>query len=124
MVQAGEASGNLDTILMRLSQYMENMARLLGKIKSAMTYPIAVLIIALVMTSVILIKVVPTFQDLFEQLGASLPAATQLVVDASKFLRENLTLIFFASIGLVIAFKSYNKTYKGRRVIDSIKLKM
>ena len=124
MVQAGEASGNLDTILMRLSQYMENMARLLGKIKSAMTYPIAVLIIALVMTGVILVKVVPTFQDLFEQLGASLPAATQFVVDASEFLRGNLTLIFIASIGLFFAFKSYNRTYKGRRVIDSLKLKM
>ncbi len=124
MVQAGEASGNLDTILMRLSQYMENMARLLGKIKSAMTYPIAVLIIALSMTGVILVKVVPTFQDLFEQLGASLPAPTQFVVDASEFLRGNLTLIFIASIGLFFAFKSYNKTYKGRRVIDNIKLKM
>lgn len=124
MVQAGEASGNLDTILMRLSQYMENMAKLVGKIKSAMTYPIAVLIIALVMTGVILIKVVPTFQDLFEQLGASLPAPTQFVVDASKFLRENITLIFIASIGLFFALKSYNNTYKGKRVLDSIKLKM
>lgn len=124
MVQAGEASGNLDTILMRLSQYMENMAKLIGKIKSAMTYPIAVLVIAFVMTAVILIKVVPTFQDLFEQLGASLPAATQFVVDASEFLRANFVLLIVASVGLVIAFKAYNKTYKGKRVLDSIKLKM
>ncbi|MEN8152687.1 MAG: type II secretion system F family protein [Acidobacteriota bacterium] len=124
MIQAGEASGNLDTILMRLSQYMENMARLLGKIKSAMTYPIAVIIIALVLTGVILTKVVPTFQDLFEQLGASLPAPTQFVVDLSEFLRGNLFMIFLASIGIIFAIRAYNKTYKGKRVLDRIKLKM
>ncbi len=124
MVQAGEASGNLDTILIRLSQYMENMAKLLGKIKSAMTYPIAVLIIAVVLTGVILIKVVPTFQDLFEQLGASLPAPTQIVVDASEFLRSNIIIIIIASVALIFALKSYNSTYKGRRVIDKFKLKL
>jgi len=124
MVQAGEASGNLDTILMRLSQYMENMAKLIGKIKSAMTYPIAVISIAVVMTGVILIKVVPTFQNLFEQLGASLPAATQFVVDASDFLRANIIIIIIASVALIFGLKSYNNTYKGRRVVDSLKLKM
>ncbi len=124
MVQAGEASGNLDTILMRLSQYMENMAKLIGKIKSAMTYPIAVVVIAVVLTGVILTKVVPTFQDLFEQLGASLPAPTQFVVDLSEFLRANLLLITVAFVGAIFALKSYNKTYKGRRVIDKIKLRM
>ena len=124
MVQAGEASGNLDTILMRLSQYMENMAKLIGKIKSAMTYPIAVLIIAFVMTGVILMKVVPTFQDLFEQLGASLPAATQFVVDASEFLRANFYVLVVATVGMIFALKSYNRTYKGKRVLDSLKLKM
>lgn len=124
MVQAGEASGNLDTILMRLSQYMENMAKLIGKIKSAMTYPIAVLIIAVVMTGVILIKVVPTFQDLFEQLGASLPAATQFVVDASEFLRANFFILVVATVSMIFALKSYNRTYKGKRVLDNLKLKM
>lgn len=124
MVQAGEASGNLDTILMRLSQYMENMSKLIGKVKSAMAYPIAVLIIAIVLTGVILTKVVPIFQDLFEQLGASLPAATQFVVDASKFLRSNFFLLTVSITGLIFAFRYYNKTYKGKRVLDNIKLKI
>ncbi len=124
MVQAGEASGNLDTILMRLSQYMENMAKLIGKIKSAMTYPVAVIIIAIVLTAVILIKVVPTFQDLFEQLGASLPAPTQFVVDSSEFLRSNFLLIVAAITGIIFGMRSYNKTYKGRRVFDKFKLKL
>jgi type IV pilus assembly protein PilC len=124
MVQAGEASGNLDTILMRLSQYMENMSKLLGKVKSAMAYPIAVLIIAFVLTGVILTKVVPIFQDLFEQLGASLPAPTQFVVDASEFLRSNFFLIIGAIFGTLYALKYYNNTYKGKRVFDNLKLKM
>lgn len=124
MVQAGEASGNLDTILMRLSQYMENMSKLIGKVKSAMAYPIAVLIIAIILTGVILTKVVPIFQDLFEQLGASLPAPTQFVVDASKFLRSNFLLLTLALIGAGFAFRYYNNTYKGRRVVDNIKLKV
>ncbi len=124
MVQAGEASGNLDTILMRLSQYMENMSKLLGKVKSAMAYPIAVLIIAFVLTGVILTKVVPIFQDLFEQLGASLPAPTQFVVDASEFLRSNFFLIVAAIFGALYALKYYNSTYKGKRFFDNLKLKM
>ena len=103
---------------------MENMARLLGKIKSAMTYPIAVLVIAVVLTGVILTKVVPTFQDLFEQLGASLPAPTQFVVNLSEFLNANITFIIVGIIGLFIAIRSYNKTYKGRRVLDTLKLKL
>jgi len=124
MVQAGEASGNLDTILMRLSQYMENMSKLLGKVKSAMAYPIAVVIIAIILTGVILTKVVPIFQDLFEQLGASLPAPTQFVVDSSEFMRGNFWLIVGSIAGLLYALKAYNSTYKGRRVFDQLKLKV
>ena len=69
MIQAGEASGNLDTILLRLSQYIENMNKLIGKVKSAMAYPIAVLMIAFVLTGVILWKVVPVFTDMFSAVG-------------------------------------------------------
>jgi type IV pilus assembly protein PilC len=95
MIQAGEASGNLDTILLRLSQYVENMNKLLGKVKSALAYPIAVLVIAFVLTGVILWKVVPVFTDMFSQLGAELPLPTQIVVGASNFLVANF---FFVAI--------------------------
>jgi len=124
MIQAGEASGNLDTILMRLSEYIENMTKLIGKVKSAMAYPIAVLIIAIILTAVILIKVVPVFAGMFQDLGASLPLPTQIIMKLSDFLVANILWIILGSAGGVYAFVRYNKTYKGRRVLDRIKLKI
>jgi len=124
MVQAGEASGNLDTILLRLSQYIENMTKLVGKVKSAMAYPIAVLLIAFALTGVILWKVVPVFADMFSQLGAELPLPTQLVVGASDFMVANIVFIIIGLVALVFAFRSYYATFKGRRVIDRIKLRI
>ncbi|MBN1196518.1 MAG: type II secretion system F family protein [Candidatus Aminicenantes bacterium] len=124
MIQAGEASGNLDTILLRLSEYIENMAKLVGRVKSALAYPVAVLIAAVVLTAVILWKVVPTFQGLFTQLGADLPVPTQIVIAASEFLQSNFFIMLIAVVGLALAFRSYNKTYKGRRVVDRLKLRL
>jgi len=124
MIQAGEASGNLDTILLRLSQYVENMNKLVGKVKSALAYPIAVLIIAFVLTGVILWKVVPVFTDMFSQLGAELPLPTQIVVGASNFLVANFFYVLIIIIAIIFAFRSYYATFKGRRVIDNIKLKI
>jgi type IV pilus assembly protein PilC len=124
MIQAGEASGNLDTILLRLSQYVENMNKLVGKVKSALAYPIAVLIIAFVLTGVILWKVVPVFTDMFSQLGAELPLPTQIVVGASNFLVANFLYVVIIIIAIIFAFRSYYATFKGRRVIDNIKLKI
>ena len=124
MIQAGEASGSLDTILLRLSQYIENMTRLTAKVKSAMAYPIAVLIMAVVITSVILWKVVPIFKGMFDQLGAGLPIPTQIIMSISEFLQGNF---FFVLIGigiLIFAFRSYYATFGGRRVIDRIRLKI
>jgi type IV pilus assembly protein PilC len=124
MVQAGEASGNLDTILLRLSQYIENITKLVGKVKSAMAYPIGVLIIAVSLTAVVLWKVVPTFADMFSQLGAELPLPTQIVIGASDFLTNNFFFLIIGLAGLIFAFRSYNATFKGRRVIDKIKLRI
>lgn len=123
MIQAGEASGNLDTILLRLSEYIENMNRLMGKVKSAMAYPIAVLIIAVVISSVIMIKVVPVFEDMFRQLGATLPTPTQILINISHFLQNNIVYIIIAMIGITYALRNYNKTYKGRRYFDKLKLR-
>ncbi|HSQ35270.1 MAG TPA: type II secretion system F family protein [Candidatus Binatia bacterium] len=124
MIQAGEASGNLDTILLRLSQYIENITKLVGKVKAAMAYPIAVLLIAFVLTGVILWKVVPVFADMFSQMGAELPLPTQIVIGASDFLSANFIFIFIGIIVLIFAFRSYYATFKGRRVIDRIKLRI
>jgi type IV pilus assembly protein PilC len=124
MIQAGEASGNLDTILLRLSQYIENMAKLVGKVKSALAYPIAVLVIAFVLTGVILWKVVPVFTDMFGQLGAELPLPTQIVVGASNFMVANFVYVVIIIAAIIFAFRSYYATFKGRRVVDNIKLKI
>jgi type IV pilus assembly protein PilC len=124
MIQAGEASGNLDTILLRLSQYIENITKLVGKVKSAMAYPIGVLLIAFSLTTIILWKVVPVFADMFSQLGAELPLPTQIVVGASDFLVANFFYMIIIIAGLIFAFRSYYATFKGRRVIDKIKLRI
>ena len=124
MIQAGEASGSLDTILLRLSQYIENMTKLTAKVKSAMAYPIAVLIMAVVITAVILWKVVPIFQGMFDQLGAGLPVPTQIIIDVSQFLQGNIFFVMIAIVILIFAFRSYYATFGGRRVIDRIKLKI
>jgi type IV pilus assembly protein PilC len=124
MVQAGEASGNLDTILLRLSQYIENITKLIGKVKAAMVYPIAIIVIALGLTAIILWKVVPVFADMFSQMGAELPLPTQIVVSASNILSANIVYIVLAIIGLVLAFRYYYATFNGRRVIDRIKLRI
>ncbi len=124
MIQAGEASGNLDVILLRLSEYIETMARLMGKVKSALAYPIAVLVIAVVITSVIMIKVVPIFENMFAQLGAALPMPTQVLLSLSRFMRSNFVYLVIAGIGASWALRMYNKTYKGRRVFDRLKLRM
>lgn len=124
MIQAGEASGNLDTILLRLSDYIENMTKLVGKVKSALAYPIAVLIIAVILTAIILLKVVPVFADMFAQLGATLPLPTRIIMKLSDFLVGNILWVIGAIIGLIIALRAYNKTFKGKRVLDRIKLRV
>ncbi|UCH92472.1 MAG: type II secretion system F family protein [Candidatus Aminicenantes bacterium] len=124
MIQAGEASGNLDTILLRLSQYIESMNKLIGKVKSALAYPIAVLIIAVVITAVIMVKVVPIFEDMFKNLGAALPVPTQIVIDISHFIQTNFFIIVGVMIGIFFGLRAYNKTYKGKRIFDRIKLKV
>ena len=124
MIQAGEASGNLDTILLRLSEYVESMNRLMGKVKSALAYPIAVLIIAVVITTVIMLKVVPVFENMFLQLGASLPLPTQIVINISRFMQANILFIVAGGVGAIFAIRSYGKTYKGKRAFDRLKLRI
>src|SRR5882672_8842786 len=124
MIAAGEAGGILDTILKRLATYIEKAVKLQGQVKSAMIYPVAVIVIATLVVGVILWKVIPTFANLFAGLGAELPLPTRVVIGLSNALvRYGIFLI----IGLAAAgwgFKSYYATPKGRRVIDAIVLKL
>jgi type IV pilus assembly protein PilC len=123
MIAAGEAGGILDTILKRLSTYIEKAVKLAGQVKSAMIYPIAVIVIAGGVVGVILWKVIPTFAALFSGLGADLPLPTRAVI----FMSDNLVRYFpFLLVGAGAAgygFKSYYATENGRHVVDSLSLK-
>ena len=124
MAVAGEKSGNLPDILSRLAKYMEREASVKGKIKSAMTYPLVVISVAITLTGFILYKVVPTFANLFKDLGAELPLPTQLVVAASDLIVNNIIFIVLGVVGGIFFLRNYYKTYRGRRVLDGILLKM
>ena len=124
MVAAGEAGGILDTILQRLAQYIEKSVKLNGQVKSAMIYPVAVISIAVIVVIVILWKVIPVFASLFKGLGAELPMPTKIVIALSNFIGDYwwpVGGIIFASI---YSIRRYRATEKGRRVTDSIMLKV
>jgi type IV pilus assembly protein PilC len=124
MIAAGESGGILDTILKRLATYIEKAVKLSGQVKSAMIYPIAIVVIAGVVVGVILWKVIPTFASLFSGLGAELPLPTRVVIGMSN----NLVRYFpFMLVGAGVAgylLKTYYATPKGRRVVDGMMLKM
>ena len=123
MIAAGEAGGILDTILKRLAVYIEKNVKLKGEVKSAMIYPVAVIVIAAVVVGAILWKVIPTFAALFSGLGAQLPAPTRIVIQASNMLVDYGWILIIV-LGLIgYAVKSYYATQNGRHVIDAILLK-
>jgi type IV pilus assembly protein PilC len=122
MIAAGEAGGILDTILKRLATYIEKAVKLAGQVKSAMIYPIAVLVIAGAVVGVILWKVIPTFAALFSGLGADLPLPTRIVIALSDDLVRFFPFIFIGGGAAAYGFKTYYATDNGRRVIDQITL--
>ncbi|MCO1695866.1 type II secretion system F family protein [Pseudomonas aeruginosa] len=124
LVDAGEQSGALETLLARVATYKEKTEALKAKIKKAMTYPIAVVIVALVVSAILLIKVVPQFQSVFANFGAELPAFTQMVIGLSETLQEWWLLVLIAMLGIGFALKELYKRSKGfRDTIDRAILK-
>ena len=124
MVAAGEVGGILDTILDRLSGYMEKAMKLKKQVKGAMTYPIIVLVIAALVVGVILVFVIPVFQKMFADFGGALPVPTQIVVGISNFVKGNIHYIIGAVVVFVFAFKRFYSTEKGRVLVDDIMLKL
>ncbi|MBS1819027.1 MAG: type II secretion system F family protein [Acidobacteria bacterium] len=124
MVAAGEAGGILDTILKRLATYIEKNVKLKGQVKSAMIYPVAVIVIAALVVGVILWKVIPTFAQLFEGLGAELPLPTRVVIWLSNSLVSYFVFIVAGIAALGWAFRTYYRTEGGRRTIDRVTLKL
>ena len=124
MIAAGEAGGILDAILQRLATYIEKAVKLKSQVQSAMMYPIAVIVIAAVVVGAILWKVIPTFATLFAGLGAELPMPTRIVIAMSNFLVAFMPVIIAAIVGLVMGFRAYYATERGRMVVDNIMLKL
>jgi len=124
MVDAGEIGGALDIILTRLAIYREKADALTRKVKGALIYPAVVMTVAIGVTFIMLTYIVPVFAKMFSGLGAELPAPTQFILSLSAFIRNNILTGIVLLILLIIAYKFYSKTDKGRYNIDWLKLRI
>lgn len=123
MTKAGEASGRLDVILKQLVTYIEKAAKLKAQVKSALAYPIIIIVVAIVVVTGLLTFVVPTFAKQFSDSGQKIPALTQMVIDMSDFLVEGWWQILLALAGGFIVFRYWIKTDQGREQFDTFLLK-
>lgn len=123
MIEAGETGGILDTILSRLANFMEKSMALKKKIKGAMTYPLICLAIAVLILAVILIFVIPVFDEMFTSFGSSLPVPTQIVISMSDFFKSNILFMLIGLVIVVFVFKKIYNTEKGRLTVDSALLR-
>ena len=125
LIDAGEQSGSLETMLERLATYKEKTEALKAKIKSAMNYPIAVLVVASIVSGILLIKVVPQFEEIFQGFGAELPEFTQMVVNMSRWMQEWWFIVVAVIAAFVIAFKQAAKRSKAfHDALERLSLKL
>ena len=124
MVRAGETGGVLDSVLLQLADIIEKQVELKRKIKSAMTYPVAVLFLVLLIVTAMLIFVVPTFETLYTDLGGTLPLPTRILLGVSAFVVKWAPLIIVAEVLMVIAFRKWITSERGRAAWDAFKLKV
>ncbi len=124
MVEAGEASGGLASILGKVAVYFEDTVKLIKQVKSAMTYPIAVIALAVVLVQVLLIFVIPVFAEMFASFGKELPKPTQWLIATSDFLKSYILYIIVGAVVFWIVLKRILKTPKGRRAKDVVLLRM
>lgn len=125
LARAGEAAGVLDVVLQRLASYLEKMDGIKRRIKGAMIYPAVVISVAVIVLSVIMIFVVPTFAELFKDLGTTLPSLTLVIVNISTWLKSNIIYLLIAIVLMVIGVTSlYSKSLKARRLMDGFLLKL
>lgn len=122
MVEAGEVSGSLDVALERMAMHFEKENRLNQKIKTVMTYPIVICIIAVLVISILITFVVPTFVSMFEQAGAELPTTTKVLIASSNIMRKYWYIILAAVAAIILLLRFYVSTDVGRKTIDTIKL--
>ena len=123
LVAAGESGGILDVILQRLSSYMEKAMKLKSKVKGAMTYPASVLVISIAVVALLLVKVIPVFQKMFEGMGGELPGPTQFLVNLSAVAQKYFLVAIIAVAVVIFAFRRFYKTEKGTLLMDGLLLK-
>lgn len=123
LVHAGETGGILDTILRRLASFLEKSEALKRKVKGAMVYPVAVLIIAVAVVAILLVFVIPVFATMFEGSGAKLPGPTLFVMGMSDFLRAYIVHLLIGIGIIVFLFKRFHRTEKGQYIVDKVALK-
>ncbi|MBN1515773.1 type II secretion system F family protein [Candidatus Sumerlaeota bacterium] len=124
MIRAGEIGGVLEVVLNKLADYLEKRQALVSKVRSALMYPMVVLVLATIIVGVILIMIIPKFDDIFSGLGAELPWMTQQLVTASNILQHQFPLVIAGLIILYIIYRQINKTREGKYVFDRVKLKL
>lgn len=124
MVEAGELSGNLDTIMERMSEHYEKENKLENKIKSSMTYPMVLGFVSIGVVIFLLVKVMPTFVGMFDSSGQALPGPTQAVMNISNSLTTYWYIYTVVIGGLILGIKTYKSTYAGKRFFDRLKLKI
>jgi len=124
MVAAGEAGGILDTILNRLAKHIEKAAKLKKQIKSAMVYPLTIMGVAVVIVAILMIWVIPVFAKMFSDFGGALPAPTQIVITASNISKQYAPYMAVGAVLGWIGLKRFYKTQTGRKLMDTLGLKM
>ena len=124
MIKAGEVGGILDTILERLSAYLESNAALMGKVKSALVYPTVVFGVAFLITIGLIVFVIPIFKDIFSSFNAQLPFLTRMLINMSDFFRKKSIILIPIIAGSVWGFKKWMKTPAGIVKLDTIALKL
>ncbi|WP_291431048.1 type II secretion system F family protein [Deinococcus sp.] len=124
LVRAGETSGTLDSVLERIADFQEKDLALRGKLRSALTYPVVVLVFALLITYFLLTTIVPQFAGILAQMNAPLPFITLMLMAVSNFLQHSILLLVVIIAIVTFAYRAYYRTPKGRMIIDDIKLKM
>ena len=124
MLQVGESGGVLDVVLQRLSVYIEKAAKLKGKVKGAMVYPLTIISVAVLVIIFMMIFVIPTFAKMFEGLGAELPLPTAIVMWLSEFTQRYILVMVGVGAGVIYAIKRYYNTEQGSSVIDAFLLKV
>ena len=124
MVRSGETGGNLDLVLLRLAEAIEKQVALRSEIKSAMTYPVVVFVMVVLIVTAMLIFIVPMFENLYKELGGTLPAPTRILIGVSNLIKSLWWLVILLGVGAFFGLRAWKKTESGRMIFDSFKIKV